>query len=1001
MSKLTLTGLALPLFLLFASPPASAPKAFGATKETPESQEQTGTLQRMIVESGSVTMDLDVNRLNGITSVPGRTTTLQFAVAANSFFPILVFNELLRGPEPGSMALIPAGVNGSGYSLPVALGASLKQLAIEKLSSGEPFDLAVRDGKTGFTFFNIEGHQYDYDANGQLLSITAGRLLISKEFASALGRPADVSAAVGKISIGAAMQPIEIDQLVNGEPKSMVMPPLRYGVGSETPTLVPGPDVIVGDLPEMAQYGNDTVNHLVGLGVGTTSCNNGDQPFDWFALPQTDHPVIPQNLYRMSGGATNDERFEQIGQSWMKHAFTALEGTVCGTCNTSGCTTGTHLCPGCSDPYGSSLNASQTGIGSRAWLNPFTGVYPSTANNHSGHSHTGTSHRVTVASSDLNPAQNSGATYFAEGQYLTPHEYVWCQSHPGQCNMYNNASYRRFNVSGSGDNYTFSTVSGFPTVRMQGAIMAWTGATVNRQEPDPGNDGIWFMGYKVTNPSTGVWHYEYALYNQNLDRAIQSFTVPLGPGANISNIGFRAPRQEPGWANDGTFNNQGYSSTPWNVTQDGSSITWNTETFAQNQNANAIRFGTLYNFRFDADQPPQTASATVGFFKTGSPMMVAIQGPMGGGTPSPTPTASPSPTATATASPSPTPTATATFTPTPTATATFTPTPTPTATSTPTPCIGAYVINQIGGSIVPGTTDTGNHIDDGTTPITLPFSYTLYDQTYTAANVDSNGTFQFVSPVSIFTNTCLPDTTRTYLIFPYWDDQRTDAQSGCAAFPGGTCGIFTSVSGTAPNRIFNIEWRTVYFANVSTTANYELRLYEGQNRFDVVYGAVASGNTSATAGVQRDNTFFTQYFCNGSGGAATGGQSYFYIPPPCPSPTPSATPSPTVTSTPTPTPTATATATATATFTPTPTPTATHTPTPTATATATSTATATATATPTATATATATATSTATPTSTPTATSTATATSTPRPTPSPRGTPRSRPRPTPPPRLP
>jgi hypothetical protein len=78
------------------------------------------------------------------------------------------------------------------------------------------------------------------------------------------------------------------------------------------------------------------------------------------------------------------------------------------------------------------------------------------------------------------------------------------------------------------------------------------------------------MGYKVTNPSTGVWHYEYALYNQNLDRAIQSFSVPLGPGVNISNIGFHAPRQEPGWANDGTFNNQGYSSTPWTVMQDGS-----------------------------------------------------------------------------------------------------------------------------------------------------------------------------------------------------------------------------------------------------------------------------------------------------------------------------------------------------------------------------------------------------------------------------------------------
>ena len=79
------------------------------------------------------------------------------------------------------------------------------------------------------------------------------------------------------------------------------------------------------------------------------------------------------------------------------------------------------------------------------------------------------------------------------------------------------------------------------TVREQPAIMAWIGATVNRQEPDPGNDGIWFMGYKVTNPSTGVWHYEYALYNQNLDRSIQSFSVPVGPGVNISNIGFHAP----------------------------------------------------------------------------------------------------------------------------------------------------------------------------------------------------------------------------------------------------------------------------------------------------------------------------------------------------------------------------------------------------------------------------------------------------------------------------
>src|SRR6476646_3361296 len=107
MSKLTPTGLALPLFLLFASPQASGPKAFGGTRKVVQSQEHSGTLQKMIVESGSVTMDLDLNGSNGIGSAPERSTTLQFAVAANSFFSILVFNDLLRGPDHGSMALVP------------------------------------------------------------------------------------------------------------------------------------------------------------------------------------------------------------------------------------------------------------------------------------------------------------------------------------------------------------------------------------------------------------------------------------------------------------------------------------------------------------------------------------------------------------------------------------------------------------------------------------------------------------------------------------------------------------------------------------------------------------------------------------------------------------------------------------------------------------------------------------------------------------------------------
>ena len=658
MLKKILIALTLSLLVLLGSYAVQSAKARnrGGELNQKASDAPTGTLQKMIVENGSVTMDLDIGRLNG---AAGQTLQAQFAVGANSFFPVLVFNDQLRGPVPGSMALIPSR-SGGIPPLPAALSASLKQLVVEKLPSGQGADLAVRDSNTRFTFFNIQGHQYDYNPAAQSLAITNGRLLISKEFANALGRPSDAGSVAGTISIGAAMQPAEITRLSNGQAQSVTMPPLQHALSQGTPqTLVPGPDVIVGDIESVEQPQGAVNGNFVGLGVGTVSCNNGDQPIDWHPLPNTNHPVIPQNLYRMSGGGDHTERFEQIGQSWMKHAFFALEEFICGTCNTSPpCVTGDQLCPGCADTYVASLNYDQDLIGSRAWVNPFTGVFPSNPdpNNHAGHNHTGTSHRVTVATSDLIPAQNPGATYFAEADYISPTEYTWCQAHPGQCNMYNNVSYRPFTVSGGPTTFTFGAAG--LTVRMQPAIQTWasTGATVAQVEPDPGNDGIWFMGYKVTNPSAGVWHYEYALSNENLDRAIQSFSVPVG-GAHISNIGFHAPPQEPAWPNDGTFNNQGYSSAPWAVDQSGGSITWSTETFATNQNANAIRFGTLYNFRFDADQPPQTANATVGYFKTGSPMTVEIQAPgQGGGTPTPTPTVTPTPTATPTATVRPTPT---------------------------------------------------------------------------------------------------------------------------------------------------------------------------------------------------------------------------------------------------------------------------------------------------------------------------------------------------------
>ena len=176
--------------------------------------------------------------------------------------------------------------------MPAKLSASYSQLAIENLSWGGDFDLVVRDAKTGFVFFNIEGQQYEYEAGQRSLNIHSGRLLISKEFAAELGRPSDAGAYVGNITIAASMRPIEVTQYVDGEVKSDDMPSMN----SPEAGTVPGPDVVVGDLSGLAQFGSSGTQ--VGLAVATDSCNFGAENLHWFATPDNDHPVIPQNLYQ-------------------------------------------------------------------------------------------------------------------------------------------------------------------------------------------------------------------------------------------------------------------------------------------------------------------------------------------------------------------------------------------------------------------------------------------------------------------------------------------------------------------------------------------------------------------------------------------------------------------------------------------------------------------------------------------------------------------------------
>src|ERR1051326_6200337 len=101
MIKKTLTGFTLPLLLLLGNSSGTS------VTQSKTAQGQTGTLQKMIVETGTVTMDLNINRLNGIGFASHSGVHLHWVVAANPFFSFLLFTHLLRGAEAGSIALLP------------------------------------------------------------------------------------------------------------------------------------------------------------------------------------------------------------------------------------------------------------------------------------------------------------------------------------------------------------------------------------------------------------------------------------------------------------------------------------------------------------------------------------------------------------------------------------------------------------------------------------------------------------------------------------------------------------------------------------------------------------------------------------------------------------------------------------------------------------------------------------------------------------------------------
>jgi hypothetical protein len=362
-------------------------------------------------------------------------------------------------------------------------------------------------------------------------------------------------------------------------------------------TAMAGPDVIVGDLPDVSNYtSGGAIGGLRSYSVGTTSCNVGTTELSWISSTNQ-HPVISGNMYRLANG-----RFEQIGQSWLKHGFTALQGTVCDDCD-GRWPNGNYLGVGCSDPYSSGLNGSQGGLGPKSEVNASTGYFPFPWINR-GTSGTALAKRLIVSDADMGTAN---AQYFVASMYVAPDD-------AAAGNNNNNQSYRRINVNAANKDIslTGSTQRGSP------AIFAWrdhglganqVDSSVQLSSVDVPNDGRFWIGSKATVLGGGLWRYEFAVQNLTSHQSGQSFSVPLPANAVVTNVGFKDVEYHSG---------EPFSGVDWTSNVTSNAITWSTQTFAQNANANALRFDTIYNFRFDCNIPPAGITTTLGLFRTGT-----------------------------------------------------------------------------------------------------------------------------------------------------------------------------------------------------------------------------------------------------------------------------------------------------------------------------------------------------------------------------------------------
>jgi hypothetical protein len=207
---------------------------------------------------------------------------------------------------------------------------------------------------------------------------------------------------------------------------------------------------------------------------------------------------------------------------------------------------------------------------------------------------------VQAAVADIDPALNAGATYWVEIQTLSPGDAM-------SGNGLNNASSRMVQFGP-----TLQTQLIGDSNREASALEAWADldSDVFVSVVDTDSDGRFTVASRAYDNGDGTWLYVYAIHNLNNDRSARAFRFDIGSGV-VTDPGFSSPAYHSG---DG-IGGVNFSNDPWAFSFVDEKVRWETQTFDENPNANALRWGTTYSFWFTSTRMPLHSSADITLFK--------------------------------------------------------------------------------------------------------------------------------------------------------------------------------------------------------------------------------------------------------------------------------------------------------------------------------------------------------------------------------------------------